>query len=64
MTHANITTKYYVDYVCEKTASDFITYFQLVRTIDEAILYANENLDNIFLHCFHIGIHKDDLTIL
>lgn len=60
----NITTKYYIDYVCVKTATEFSAYYRLIRTSDSAILYANEDLDNIFLYCFHMGIHKSDLVVL
>lgn len=57
-------TKYYIDYICNKVGSIIEAYYQLVRTKDEAILYANESLDNIFLHCFHEGISKDEIVIL
>lgn len=61
-----ISTPYYIDYVILKDNNGLITgaYFQLTRTNDDAILYANENLDNIFLHCFHAGINKDQIVIL
>ena len=57
-------TKYYIDWKCEKYQGNFNAYHQIVRSADDAILYANENLDNIFLYCFHAGISKDDITIL
>ncbi len=57
-------TKYYIDYICNKVGGIIEAYYQLVRTKDEAILYANESLDNIFLHCFHEGISKDEIVIL
>lgn len=57
-------TKYYIDWVSEKHQGDWQAYHQLVRAKDQAILYANESLDNIFLYCFHAGISKDEITIL
>ena len=57
-------TKYYIDWKCEKYQGNFNTYHQIVRTADDAILYANESLENIFLYCFHAGYSKDDITIL
>lgn len=57
------TRKYYIDYIYDNTTGPNY-YHQLVRDKDGAILYANEKLDNIFLHCFHAGISKDDIVIL
>ena len=57
-------TPYYIDYVINKENGCFDTYYQLVRTKDDAILYASEELDNIFLNCWHRGISKDDVVIL
>lgn len=59
-----VSTKYYIDYICKNAGGKIEAYHQLVRTKDEAILYANESLDNIFLHCFHAGINKSNVTIL
>lgn len=56
-------SKYYVDYIYNNpTGENF--YFQLVRRSDDAILYANRDLNNVFLHCWHVGISKDDIVIL
>ena len=59
-----INTKYYIDYICKNVGGRIEAYHQLVRTKDEAILYANASLDNVFLHCFHAGINKSNVTIL
>lgn len=59
-------TRYYIDYVINKDQIGRIDscYYQLVRRSDDAILYANEDLDNVFLHCFHAGISAKDIVIL
>lgn len=56
-------SKYYIDYIYDNpTGTNF--YHQLVRREDNAILYANPNLDNVFLYCFKVGISKNDIIIL
>lgn len=55
--------KYYIDYIHSNTSGENF-YFQLVRREDEAILYANRDLTNIFARCFEMGINKNDVTIL
>ena len=57
-------TKYYIDYKIYKDRGRIEAYHQLVRASDEAILYANTQLDNIFLFCFHQGINKNEITLL
>lgn len=52
-------TKYFIEYV---HANDMF-YYQLVRTEDLAILYSNENLDNVKLHCWSNNISINDITI-
>lgn len=37
--------------------------FQLVRTKDCAILYANENINNVFMACWKMDISHKDVTI-
>ena len=53
-------TKYFVEYVTRPSIPGFIAYYALVRTSDQAYLYANAELDNIWLYCFHAGISKND----
>ena len=57
-------TKYYIDFIYDKDAQGLTTYFQLVRTKDDAILYANEEINNIFLHCWKVGIANNEVTVL
>ena len=57
-------TKYYIDYITLKETSGLVAYYQLVRAKDDAILYSNWSLDNIFLHCWHNDIRRDEVTIL
>lgn len=54
---------YYIDYIYDKDLSSE-PYFQLVRRKDDAILYANSNLDFVKLRCWELGIKKDDIVIL
>lgn len=56
-------TPYYIDYIHDKGITTE-PYFQLVRRRDEAILYANANLDFVKLRCWELGISKDDIVIL
>ena len=56
-------SKYYIDYIHSNTiGSNF--YHQLVRRSDEAILYANPNLDNVKLRCWELGITCNEVVIL
>lgn len=58
-----VKTKYYVDYICDNpTVSP--CYYQLVRTKDDLILYANENLKYIKIYCWENHIQPEDITIL
>lgn len=58
------TTPYFVEYVCrQKEGQGLETYYQLVRTADVAILYANESLDNVYLHCFFEGINIKEISL-
>ena len=56
-------TTYYIDYIHDK-GNTTEPYFQLVRRRDEAILYANANLDFVKLRCWELGISKDDIVFL
>ena len=57
------TTRYVIDYIYNnKTGINF--YHQLVRQSDGAILYANQNLDNVFIRCWELGIPCNDVVIL
>lgn len=55
--------KYTIDYIYDNPSGENY-YHQLVRNADGAILYANPNLDNVFLHCFKAGISCEDIVIL
>lgn len=60
-----ITTKYFIDYVCPVDAyGNQSLYHQLVRTKDDAILYANPKLDYVLIECWKRGINKKEVTIL
>ena len=56
-------TKYVIDYIYNNT-SGINFYHQLVRRSDNAILYANEKLDNVFLRCWELGITRDEVAVL
>jgi hypothetical protein len=56
-------SKYYIDYISKNTTGHNF-YHQLVRRSDEAILYANPNLDFVMLHCWKLGINKNDVITL
>nr|DAR52632.1 MAG TPA: hypothetical protein [Caudoviricetes sp.] len=56
-------SKYYIDYIYDNpSGANF--YHQLVRRADNAILYANPNLDFVKIRCWELGISKDDVVIL
>lgn len=56
-------TPYYIDYIYNNPSGENF-YYQLVRRRDNAILYANPNLDFVKLRCWELGISKDDIVIL
>lgn len=60
-----VATKYYIDFVCEYDSNKNLlcSYYQLVRTSDDAILYANADITNIYAECFTSGINKNEVTI-
>ena len=58
-----IKTKYYIDYIYDKHYGANY-YYQLVRTKDDAILYANENLDYVKIRCRELGIPKEEIILL
>lgn len=61
----DIKTKYFIDYVYPVDAYGKQSfYFQLTRTRDNAILYANEKLENVELECWKREISCKDVTIL
>jgi hypothetical protein len=39
-------------------------YYQLIRIKDSAILYTNENLNNVKVFCWEDGIKFDDVILL
>lgn len=57
-------TKYYIDYITIKETNGIIAYYQLVRRKDDAILYSNYSLDNVFIHCWKSGISYNDVVVL
>lgn len=63
MVNQNNNKKYTIDYIYDNPVG-INFYHQLVRNSDNAILYANPTLDNVFLYCFHLGINKDEIIIL
>lgn len=52
-----ITSMYYIDFVNDGM------YNILVRRSDDAILYSNEDLDNVIAEAKKRGIKKEDLVI-
>ena len=54
------TTKYFIEYINNDLNN---TYWQLVRTKDAAILFANSGLENVYVHCFLCGISRDDVSL-
>lgn len=58
-----IETPYYID-VVESDNKQYILYMQIVRTKDNAILYANSNIEYIKAALFDSGINKKDVTWL
>lgn len=57
-------TAYFIEYVYPVDAYGKQSfYFQLVRTNDCAILYANENINNVFIACWKMDIPHKDVTI-
>ena len=57
-------TAYFIEYVQTIDAYGKQSfYFQLVRTKDCAILYANENINNVFIECWKMDISHKDVTI-
>ena len=55
--------KYFIDYIYNNSIGSNY-YHQLVRRVDNAILYANPVLENVELYCWQLGINKDDVEIL
>jgi hypothetical protein len=54
-------SKYFIDYICNNTiGANF--YHQLVRRSDEAILYANHDLNRVYMYCWTSGIDRKDVT--
>ena len=57
-------TAYFIEYVYPIDAYGKQSfYFHLVRTKDCAILYANENINNVFIACWKMDISHKDVTI-
>ena len=55
--------EYVIDYVYDNpSGANF--YYQLVRLSDDAILFANQNLNNVMLHCWRYGIAYDKVSII
>ena len=58
------TTPYVIDYIYNNTSGINYYYHQLVRRADNAILYANQSLENVFLRCWELGIPCNEVVIL
>lgn len=58
-TSLRTSTPYFIEYVHENEQF----YFQLVRTKDQAILYANPDLQYVYAHCFSAGITREQITL-
>lgn len=57
-------TPYFIEYVCPVDAYGKQSfYYQLVRTSDLMILYANESYHNVIIECWRNDISKSDVTI-
>ena len=57
-------TGYFIEYVCPIDAyGNQSFYYQLVRTKDCAILYANEDIKNVLIQCWQRNILHTDVTI-
>ena len=57
-------TGYFIEYVCPIDAyGNQSFYYQLVRTKDCAILYANEDIKNVLIQCWQRNILYTDVTI-
>lgn len=57
-------TKFFIEYVYPFDAyGNQSFYYQLVRTKDCAILYANEELTNVQLYCWLNDISKNDVSL-
>lgn len=57
-------TKYYIDYVVIPETNGLISYYQLTRTKDDAILYSNGDINNVFMECWKNGIAYNDVVVL
>lgn len=42
---------------------DMVLYYELARTKDDAIFYANENIENCMMQAWALGINYHDCTI-
>lgn len=57
-------TKYFIEYVYPIDAyGNQQFYYQLVRTKDCNILYANEDLQNVYIECWKRDISRKEVTI-
>lgn len=57
-------TPYFIEYVYSKDSyGQALFYYQLVRTSDLAILYANAIFDKVVAECWSNDISKRDVTI-
>jgi hypothetical protein len=56
-------SKYYIDYIYGNTIGVNF-YHQLVRRSDEAILYANPDLNRVYMRCWELGIDRNDVVTL
>ena len=57
-------TKYFIDYIYNQPSGENF-YHQLVRTKDDAILFANRDLETVIRYAkFELDINSKELTIL
>ena len=55
--------EYVIDYVYDNPSGASF-YYQLVRLSDNAILFANQSIQNIYVHCWRYGIAYDKVSII
>lgn len=57
-------TPYFIEYVWPVDAyGNQSFYYQLVRTSDLMILYANPSIDKVFIECWQNDISRNDVTV-
>lgn len=59
-----ISTPYYIDYIVRKENGTIEAYYQVTRTKDDMILYANPDWHNIVDFLWHAEISPKAITLL